>query len=244
MTTIDLGEPKLEPLTLHLEQRVTLGALGTEASGALTERIALGRSVCRQLDPATVDAETRPFLEGRPESRFLLLGLTCSFLPVEEQPIEKAWLQIQMRTDSPRGAAEPISWSMEPLSLSDPVQVSTSANLDASLKLTSALVPVEVGPSVSKGSSHTYSERVPYLEALREGTARPVWMFTRTEVTEIRGVHRLRTVIEMPAGATGHAEISVGATLRLKLLGLLPYRSELAEVPEIQTVPLAAGPAA
>lgn len=136
--------------------------------------------------------------------------------------------------------AEPVAWSTEPLSLSDPVQIAQSAKLSASLKLTSELVPVEVGPATERGETSEYTRKVPYVEAHSEGTARPSWIFTRTDVTEVRGVHRLRAVVEMAANRAAHAEVSVGATLELKKLGLVPYKSELTDLPESQTVSLGA----
>jgi hypothetical protein len=44
-------------------------------------------------------------------------------------------------------------------------------------------------------------------------------VFTRTSITEIRGVHRLRTVVELAAGSVGQADISAGAILKLNRLG-------------------------
>lgn len=237
MTTLELDDPELRPVTLDLDQRRVLGASAT-GTLPIENRIALGRPVCRALDLATVDAEARDFLDGRPESSFWLLALSCSFLAIADEPIETAWLQVQLMATTPPGATDPIAWSMEPLALTDPVQVSRSARLDATLKLRSEVMPIEVGPSLSRSSSETYVHRAPFVEAHSEGTARPSWVFTRTEVTEVRGVHRLRAVVELPAGVTGKAEVSAGATLRLKALGVLPFRAQLKELPDSQSVQL------
>jgi hypothetical protein len=237
VTTLELDDPELQPVTLGLEQRRTLGASAVGPL-AIEDRIALGQPVCQALDLATVDAEARDFLDGRPESSFWLLALTCSFRALADEPIETAWLQVQLMATTPPGAADPLAWSMEPLSLTDPVQVSRSAKLDATLKLRSDTIPIEIGPSVGRESTETYARRIPFVEAHSEGTARPSWIFTRTEVTEVRGVHRLRAVVELPAGATGKAEVSAGATLRLKALGLLPFHAQLKDLPDSQSVQL------
>lgn len=239
MTLIDLGEPpELIPLTLQIDRRELLET-GSAPAGppALAERIAIGRPLCAALDAAAVDADTGPFLAERKDSTFWLLGLTCSFVALEDAPIGRAWMEVRLEPASPRERGEPpLAWSMEPLSLSDPVQIAKSAKLSASLELASELVPVEVGPSTELGRTSAYTQKAPYVEAHREGTDRPTWIFTRTKVTEVRGVHRMRTVVELPAGTAARAAVSVGATLELKKFGLIPYKAELAELPEHQTI--------
>jgi hypothetical protein len=237
VTTLELEEPALEPVALGLEERRLLGAASL-APDAVGDRISIGRPVCKALDLDTVDADARDFLGSRPSSSFWLLALTCSFLAANDEPIETAWLRIQLKPEAPAGAETPIAWSMEPLALTDLVQISRSAKLDATLKLKSEVVPIEVGPAVARETSQQYERRVPFVEAHQEGTPQPSWIFTRTAVTEVRGVHHLRTVVELPAGATGQAEVSAGATLKLKALGLIPYRAQLENLPEHQSVPL------
>lgn len=235
MTELDLPDPTLEPVPLGLDRRTTLGTKGGTPD-APRDRVSLGRPACIALDVATVDAQARVFLEGKPESSFWLLALTCSFRAVDDEPIEKAWLEVRLQTTTPDGAQPPTAWSMEPLALSDRLQVSKQAKLDASLKLTSPVIPLEIGPSASSETTKTYEREVRYVEAYREGTARPSWIFSRTPITDVRGVHRLRAVIELAAGTTARAEISAGATLRLKLLGLVPYRAELDDLPEHESL--------
>lgn len=237
MTELELSDATLEPVSLGLDRRVTLGS-ANRAPDEQQDRISLGRAACVPLDLARVDADARTFLERKPESSFWLLALTCSFRAMDDEPIEKAWLEVRLHTETPKGALEPTAWSMEPLALSNPLRVSKGAKLDASLKLTSTVIPLDFGPAASWERTHEYEQHVPYVEAHREGTARPSWIFTRTPITDIRGVHRLRTVIELPTGATARGEVSAGATLRLKLLGLIPYRAKLDDLPEQQSVVL------
>lgn len=237
MTVIDLGETTLEPVALEREERALLGGRGvTGVPGSLTERVSLGRPLCHALDVAAVDAESRPFLEERKGSAFWLLGLTCSFLAVDDEPIEKAWLQVTLETVTPEGAEEPTAWSMEPQRLTSPVQVARSAKLDLSLKLASELVPIDVGPGAGREKTETFTKDLPFVEAHREGTAKPSWIFNRTKAADVRGVHRLRAVVEVPTGSVGRASVGVGATLKLKKLGVIPYRQDLKDLPASQTV--------
>jgi hypothetical protein len=237
MTELKIADTPLLPVALGLDQRVTLGPR-TDAPGEQADRISLGRPAVVPLDINTVDADGRVFLQGRPSSTFLLLALTCSFRAVEEEPIEQAWIEVQLRTLQPADSEDPTAWSMEPLSLTSLVQLSEVTKLDASLKLTSPVVPIEFGPDAGREKTEVVMVSVPFVEAHREGTSRPAWIFSRTKIVEVRGVHRLRTVISLPAGATARAEVSAGATLRLKRLGLIPYKALLDQLPEHQVAQL------
>ena len=237
MTELKIADTALLPVTLTLDRRMTLGPMA-DAPGQQDDRISLGRPAVVPLDMSTVDTDARAFLEGRPSSKFFLLALTCSFRVVHDKPIEQAWIQVQLSTLQPAGCDDPTAWSMEPLSLTSSLRISETTKVDASLKLTSPLVPVEAGPSMAGEKTEAYQVSIPFVEAYREGTSRPAWIFSRTKITEVRGVHRLRTVIDLPAGATGRAEVSAGATLRLKRLGLIPYKALLDQMPERKVVQL------
>jgi hypothetical protein len=237
MTEFKIADTPLLPVTLGLDRRVTLGP-ASDAPGEQDDRISIGRPTVVPLDAGTVDADARVFLQGRPSSAFLLLALTCSFRAADDQPIEQAWIEVRLQTLQPSGSDDPTAWSMEPLSLTNPVQVSEVTKLDASLKLTSPVIPIEVGPDMERDKTETFEVQVPFVEAHREGTSRPAWIFSRTKITEVRGVHRLRTVIDLPAGTTARAEVSAGATLRLKKLGLIPYKALLDRLPDHQIAEL------
>jgi hypothetical protein len=146
--------------------------------------------------------------------------------------MERAWLEVALAPVQDGDTSAPTAWSMEPLTLSDPMQISSVVKLDGSLKLTSPVVPLDVGLGRSKQTRVAIEQQAPYVEAYREGTSNPSWWFSRTPVTEVRGVHRLRTVVEVPAGMGARAVVNAGATLRLKLVGLIPYRTPLNDPPE------------
>jgi hypothetical protein len=78
--------------------------------GELLGRISIGRPACTRLDLANVDEDARVFLEGKPSSTFWLLAISCSFLAVEKEPMETAWLQVSLSTLSPDGVAAPVAW--------------------------------------------------------------------------------------------------------------------------------------
>lgn len=234
MTRIQVPDPPLHSVMLAPDERQTLGS--ASSADPQHDRISVGRPAFAPLDLETVDADSRVFVQSRPGSAYWLLAVTCSFRALDDKPIETAWLELRLETIRPDGMAPPTAWSMEPLVLQDPTEITSVVTLDASLKLKSGIGPVEGGPSAKRETTEKLTKRRPYLEAFREGTDRPSWIFTRTESTDVRGVHRLRAVAELPAGASGQVETRVGATLRLKRFGLVPYRANLDDVPDIQRV--------
>jgi hypothetical protein len=235
MTVLDLPEPTLLTVSLQPESRVTLGP--GQVAEALRDRLSFGRSV-HALDPASVDEEARVFLAGRSDSRFYLLALTVSFKPDEQNPLESAWVDVTLSARTPADAPQPVAWSMKPLTESDPVSRSRKISLDGSLKLKSDVLPIEAGPGVMLELGRSYEQRAFSVEALREGSSRPRWNFYSTEVSEIRGVHRLSLIIETGAGSSNEAEVGVGATVRLRRLKIFRYRAPLDEVPEAAHIAL------
>ena len=231
MTTFDLPEPELVRVRLDPSQRVTLG--GGVAVEAEEERIWLGRPVCLPADLDDVDEDARPFLMASPDSTFTLLAFTVSFAHDEDNPLKSAWVNVALRRQLPPDVPEPVAWSMVPFSDSDPVNVARKASFDASLKLKGHPLPFDIGPSMKRENDRSYTQRAVKVEALREGKSNPNWTFSETEVSPIRGTHRLTLIVETARGASAQAEISVGATIWLRRRKVFRYAAVLDKVPEV-----------
>ena len=242
MTTFDLPEPELVSVSLDPGQRVTLGSRA--AVEAEEDRIWLGRPVCLPADLDDVDEDAKPFLMGRPDSTFTLLAVTVSFAHDEDNPLKSAWVDVALRRQSPPDVPEPVAWSMQPLSDSDPVSVARKASFDASLKLKAHPLPVDIGPSIKRENDRSYTQRAVRVEALREGESTPRWQFSETEVSPIRGAHRLTLIVETARGASGQAEISAGATIWVRRVKVFRYAAALDKVPEIAFAVVPPTPAA
>jgi hypothetical protein len=231
MTTFDLPDPELVSVRLDPAQRVTLGA------GAAVEperkRISLGQPVCLAADLDHVDEEARPFLLGHANSTFTLLALTVSFVHDEDSPFQSAWVDVALRRQAPPDMAMPVARSMVPLSDSDPVNVTRKATFNGSLKLTAPVLGLDVGPSVGQESDRTYTRRAVRIEADGEGQSTPRWTFSRTEVSAIRGTHRLTLIVVTDRGAVAQAEISAGATIWLRRAKVFRYQAALEDLPEV-----------
>lgn len=234
MTTFSLPEPELLTVGLDPDQRVTLGA-GVVVD-AEPQRVRLGRPFCRPADLDSVDADTRPFLIGRPDSAFSLVGFPVSFSHDEDNPLVSAWVDVTLRRQAPPDALEPVAWSLLPLSEADPVNVAKKATLDASLKFKSGLLPVDIGPSFGHENDRSYTQRAVSVEALGEGTSAARWEFFATEVSPIRGTHRLMLIVETTSGSSGQAEISIGATIRIRRQKVFRFKAALDKLPEIAIV--------
>lgn len=232
MTTVQLPEPELHRVRLDPYERTVLGAdkPGTPRTG----RLAIGLPVVLPVTIDTVDEQTKPFLQGRPGSRFHLLMLTTSFTHEDREPFESAWVDVALRRD---GDPQPIAWSMRPRSASDPVSVSRKVSLSPSLKLELPGAKVEAGAG-GLDVTTTGNRQDVTIEALNEGTSDPRWAFYRTDGVRIRGVHTLCLVVDLAADARGVASIQIGATIQTRRLGIFRYTAALTDVPGIATVSL------
>jgi len=232
VTTFEAPPSELIPVALEPQGRTTLKGAQEQAQ-AHHDRLSLGWPSCIELDMSRVDDEAKVFLAARPASRFFLLALTASFAPDDENPLESAWVDVQLSTDSPAGTEDPVAWSMKPSTSSDPVSETRKVSIDASLKLVA-----DLGVQAGKERTISFERRAVTVEALREGTRTPGWTFYATEVGQIRGAHHLFLIIDMAAGSTGTATISVGATLRLRRLRVFRYRATLEHLPEMSRIAL------
>lgn len=234
MTTIDLPDPDLVPVALRPHERVTLGT-GLETEAAY-DRVALGVPTVKPLTQDQLDEDAQHFLASRASSRFVLLTLTASFSFDQSRPFETAWVDVRVGTaDSAPGTA-PVAWSMRPVNEADPNDVVRTVTVDASLKLSFPGVPLEAGPSASRAQQETFQRPWIKIEALGEGTSSPRWVFYRTDASDIRGMHRLCLVLDIPSDVTARAEVSVGATLRLRRFKVFRYTAALQDTPDVASV--------
>ena len=233
MTTLELPEPELHEIRLDPYKRTVRGA--GETAEPQTGRLALGLPILQPLNTETVDEDTRPFLQARPNSRFHLLTTTVSFRPDKDLPFESAWVDITLRCPAPDATEQPIAWSMRPLSVADDIQVSRKIALSPSLKLSAPGVTLDMSPGQTE-KDVTFNRRDVSLEALNEGTWHPRWAFYSTNSGQIRSVHKLYLVIDLPGNKQGTASIGIGATIRMRHMKIFHFTAALTETPQIAIV--------
>lgn len=233
MTTLELPEPELHEIPLDPYERTVRGKDKTAESQ--TGRLALGLPILKPLDTETVDEDTWPFLRARPNSRFHLLITTVSFRPDNDRPFKSAWVDITLRCPAPHPSEQPVAWSMRPHSVADDIPVTRKITLNPSLKLSAAGITFDASAG-SRDTEITTKRRDVSLEALNEGTGHPRWAFYSTDSGQIRGIHTLCLVIDLPANEQGTASIGMGATIRMPKIGIFRFTATLPEAPQMATV--------
>lgn len=229
MVSFDLPEPTWHELALEPETVTTKGAPSAPAE-RLEGWISLGQpvSVPVTLESVADDAELRQFLTAhRAEFKFYLVHLACTFRPAAGEKFANAWLEVKLAREDSTPEPLPIAWSMEPHRLEKAVEFSRTVKLGASLKLAGLVT----GPEASVEEQKKWTDAEIFLEALNELQSDPVWEFTMTKSTEIRGLHRLAMVVRVPREAPAQGHVSLSASVQRKRLGLIPYRGTFPDAP-------------
>lgn len=212
--------PKLpwQELALDPQEAVTRGDEHDERS--LEELIAVGGPMSVPVTAADLseDGDAALFVRAREASfSFHLVHLACAFRPPADEPFLSATVQVQLSRGDGASSALPIALSIKPLRLGEPVEISRSVRLGASLKI------FESG--VEQAETRTFDE--PFLEGLNELRPDPRWELRRTRHTEIRGSQRFVLVVQSPKGGQGRGVVHVSATVKRKRFGPLSYVASL-----------------
>jgi hypothetical protein len=210
-------EPQLQTLRSHDETDETLRM-------PLSRRLSIGGPLFRPIEPedADDDEELRRFIEeelGR--FRYHLGHLTCTFRPANDETFTECWVGLDLVRADGVDEPAPIAWSMQPQRLDEPVEISTTIGLGASLKLP----PVDIGPTLERTSTRTHREV--YLQAYDEQESTPCWELYRTQSVPLRGMQRLLVVVRSPAGAEIDGTARVQAKVRGRRGVLLPYEATI-----------------
>jgi hypothetical protein len=232
--TVALPDPSLSDLTLEPTPESVRGLRGAEdtkrlaeALGPLRRRLSLGGPATRRIDTgSTDDVELQRFLKDQGANYdYYLLRLDCSVRHDHEEPFASALVAVDL---SGRDPAEPtpIAWSIDPIRLFDPVQVSRTVSLGPSLKIVAAGL-LDVGLQ-AKAETHEQHERKEIiLEGLYELESTPTWTMFKTGSTELRGLYRFHLVVRSPKGATTIGVVTASATVERKRFGLIAYHAAL-----------------
>lgn len=196
---------------------------------ALAGRIKLGGPVCVPVTDSYVDkdADLRAFL-AQEALRFTyhLVHLSLSCAPEPQKP-RLEWVEVQLMLTSSDHAEPAIAWSMTPLRITDPAEVTSSWQLGPQLKL--------LGVEATLGKldrSRTNHQAEVYLEGRNELRYDPVWELRRTRTMALRGSHRMIMVVRAARGSTTTISGTVsGATVSGSIL-----RREHTALPESITV--------
>ena len=222
---IDLVVGDATPRALVLEPRVERSEHGP--AQPLVGPISLGGPVAIPLTPARLDGdrELASFVEADTAFRYDLVHLAGTFVPAEDEPLERVWVKVTLSRVDQGEPPLPIAWSMKPDRLEDTGASSTAIKLGGSLKI--ADVGLQLG--ADRGTQHVL--RDVRLEALYELQSNPTWVLERTKGSAIRGTQRFALVLRTPRDTRATMSIDVGAVIQRRRFGFLTHRARLADTP-------------
>jgi hypothetical protein len=179
---------------------------------SLGEPVILPLSSKRLQDDPDLDEYVR---QSAGQWRFMVVKLSCSFYPNEEEPLLQAEVAATLRNEDPDGI-QPIAWSVDPRFIVDSVQRSSASQAATGISLVG-------GSSYQRNSSFAAKEY--FVQALGEHESDVVWVFRRTKSSSLTGAYTLTMIVRLPT--TGHClmQFRVLAYAQRRLLGIVPYRA-------------------
>ncbi|MGX2995875.1 hypothetical protein JNUCC64_16580 [Streptomyces sp. JNUCC 64] len=157
-----------------------------------------------------------------------LVRLSLTFATEPRRP-RLEFAHVALTLSSTAWAPPPVAHSMDPLRITDPVQVQRVRRIGPQLSLLGADASLgEVGRTVA------FTSNQPLVQALDPGGSTPAWEFRRTEATELTGSHPLSLVVRCGAGAA--TELSCTVTAGVKAPLLRRYHRRLPDPLRLETV--------
>jgi hypothetical protein len=207
MFSIELPEATYRRMELVAEPRSEKGgAFGSAPTSPPSSFINLYDPQHRMLVKTTVDGDKdlEAFLaanDGRYRYDYVRLG--CSFEPRNGERFDKAWLKVELKTQTPLAVDTPIAWSIFPLETSQDVEESTSTKFGSTAKLLTAEI----------GSSTKIAKKLYSMKGYREGKANPFWELYSNEAEALDGIVRFSMVVRSPAGVATMGEVRLEAVI-------------------------------
>lgn len=211
MPELTIDDTPLRPVELTYERRITLGEPRGQEAGSV-QRLLLGRPTCRPLPIKLLNAADKDFCTRHRESRYFLLAFPCSFIPDSSEPIERAWVEVELKSATAKSSRPPVVISIEPNETSASIKGSHKVKLGAGFRLLPGTLVST--PSFEREQSESFEKEEASLVAVGEGRSKFWWTFNRTRAEEIQGIYRLKAVIEASVGSQAEAEISASVEIR------------------------------
>ncbi|MFI1373030.1 hypothetical protein ACH4UY_13560 [Streptomyces longwoodensis] len=216
---IELADPGLTTHDLVLDsddpaRGPEQGPSGVREPAALSGRLRLGGPHAVRLTPEelTADPELARYAEEQAALyEHHLVRLSLTFVPQAGGPRLK-FANVALHLTSDWGP-KPVAHSMDPIRLTDPVQIEHVRRLGPQLSL--------LGADASLGEmSRTvgYTTNQPFVQALDLGGSTPAWDFRPTAATELSGTHPLSLVVRSGTGTDTEMWCTVTAGVEGPLL--------------------------
>ena len=233
---IELVDPQLVEQDLVLTP--TDDVRGTEPDPAggpqaepLAGRIRLGGPHALRLTPEELAADSDLARYAKEQAALYdhyLVQLSLTFTPEPRRP-RLEFAHVGLKLSSAGWAPQPVAHSMDPLRLTDPVQIERVRRLGPHLSLLGTDTSLgELGRTVG------YTSNQPLVQALDLGGSSPAWDFRRTVATELTGGYPLSLVVRCGAGAV--TELSCTVTAGVKAPLMRRFHRELPRPLRLETV--------
>ncbi|MFJ7590762.1 hypothetical protein ACIQZO_25940 [Streptomyces sp. NPDC097617] len=186
-----------------------------DAPPPLRGRVRLGGPLAQRLthDQLAGDPDLADYVTAQAGMyEYYLVRLSLTFAPTPQRPrLEFAHLALDLsaKPETP----PPVAHSMDPMRLTDAVQVTQTRRLGPQLSLLGA--DASLG---EVGRSQEFTTHQPFAQALGLHESTPGWEFRRTVATELTGCHVLRLVIRTAAGSVTDLGCTVTAGVKIPLL--------------------------
>ncbi|UQA33222.1 hypothetical protein [Streptomyces sp. HNA39] len=216
---IELTDPRLTTYDIVLNaddptRGPGQGSADAREPAALAGRLRLGGPHALRLTPEELAAD--PELARYAEEQAALyehhlVRLALTFVP-QTSGLRIKFANVSLQLTSGWGP-KPIAHSMDPIRLTDPVQIERVRRLGPQLSLLGADASLgEISRTVG------YTTNQPLVQALDLGGSSPAWDFRPTTATELSGTYPLSLVVRCGAGADTELKCTVTAGVEKPLL--------------------------
>lgn len=215
---LSFGVPPTESVPVVLEARTELHGR-VDRSALQSRRVSVGEPRAIPLRPQDLsDGPAAEFLlQEAVSADFWLLNLTISFYPEPGEPIDSAAVGLLLTHDGSLDSPPAIAWSIWPTQLPAPISYSDTVTVTAKLGF--------IEPKASRTTTREHDN--PFLLGLGEGQSDPEWRFRRSPGHEIEGIHRLAAIIRAPREVRVTGAVTIAASIRRRIAGLVRYRAVL-----------------
>ncbi|AVZ74628.1 hypothetical protein SLUN_23110 [Streptomyces lunaelactis] len=213
---IEFPDPRLPAHELVLPPDDALrGEPDDAATTPLAGRITLGGPTALRLTAHELSADPELARYAAAEAgrhAYHLVRLAVTFAPTPQRP-RLEFAHVALNVTSKPDEPAPVAHSMDPMRISDPVEISRTRRLGPQLSLLGADASVgEIGRSVQ------YTSHQPLVQALGLQSGSPAWEFRRTRAHELSGCHPLSLIVRTAADAVTEVTLTVSAGVRIPLL--------------------------
>ena len=230
MLAIDFPEPRFHDVALEAEARSRELAANTEVlkEPPLLKRLSVAEPIVVPLSPKKVyqDPDIANFItKQKDRQQFFLVRLACSFAPPDGEPINRAWVVVELHGAKRTEPTASVVIAMDPNSLSDTQKVERSLKASATVKLAAGSLTFEGGGAKSKPEAELF------MVALGVGKNAAAWEMYQTTAMKIGGIYVYNLIVQVPAKQITHGTVNTNVEIKRKLFGIVTYKAMLDEHP-------------